>query len=452
MSTRSRILFPLLFLTISMIAPSILIAQDDEAAAQSDTYDQAREILEDAAAALIAIPGFTADVTLSGEGSAIIQETLPSMSARFTTGTHPEFGTVIHMIGELRPTTKAPPESFDIVYSADRYIWADHAKQTINIRPPSVSARLRPTVYSYLLLADLISDSPFQKELNTAEDLTLEDQQSVGNALCNVVLITRANPKAGARHTGAHTKERWFIGTEDNLPRRVEQITDSSMINASLIMELKSLSIQDVPAPDLDVFRPESYKVSDNTRRAKPTKPDQDQPFNKPVRETNPQPTQPAQPITPSDPPAPNYSFTDINGATISRTTQTGRITVLYFFGSWSIPSNKATPLVSTLATDFAGQPTTPVDTYAIAVRESDPSALKANHQTNAYAQQLAINPPNTLVPLFQVRVFPTIIVIDDTSRIIYKEHLNKDLDAQALIDGAKSAINEALAESAQTP
>ncbi len=445
MSTRSRILIPLLFLTISMIAPSLLIAQDDEAAAVSDTYDAAREILEDAAAALSAIPGFSANVTLSGEGSAIIQETLPSMSARFTTGSHPDFGRAIHMIGELRATTKAAPESFDIVYSADKYIWADHAKQTVNIRPPSVSARLRPTIYSYLLLADLISDNPFQSELSTAQDLALEDQQAVGNALCNVVLITRAKPKAGSRPTGAHTKERWFIGAEDNLPRRVEQITDASMINATLIMELKSLSIQEVPAADLDVFKPESYKVSDTTQRTKPTKPDQDKPFNKPNPQTNNQPAQPVQPVIPSDPPAPNYSFTDTAGATISRASQTDRITVLYFFGSWSIPSHKTTPLLSTLATEFAGQPTIPVDTYAIAIRESDPESLKANHSSNAYTHLLAINPPNTLVPLLQVRVFPTIIVIDDTSRIVYKEHLSKDLDAQALIDAAKAAINKAL-------
>lgn len=432
MKTPRHIILTLVLAIFTLFAPSQTQAQDDP-----------RQILLDSAQALQDSQGFSAKATLTGEGSKMILSTLPSMTGRFTFGTHPEFGRVIHLLGQLRPTAQAAPEDFDIVYSADRYIWSDHPKQTLNIRPPSVSGRIRPTAFSYLLLAELIKDQPFQNELDNAENFTLEPQQDIAGTPCHVILIDRAKPQ-GRATAGAHNKERWFIGVEDNLPRRVEQITDASMINASLIMELSGLSITPPSKTDLEVFVPDTYKVIDNTRKQKPKVADRDKPFNKPTQPTTTPNPQPVIPQTPSDPPAPNYNFTDTNNQSISRSTQANRITVLYFHGSWSIPSKQATPLLSDLARSF-DNPSKPIDTFAIALRESDPAAVEDDHINNNYAHHLAINPSNSLAALFQVRVYPTVIVIDDNNRITYRNHMGKDTDAQALIDGAKDAINKAL-------
>lgn len=405
--------------------------------------DDPRQILTDSAQAIKETPGFSAKVTLTGDGSKMILATLPSMTGRLTYGQHSEYGKVIHVLGQLRPTAEGAPEDFDIVYSADRYIWSDHPNQTLNIRPPSVSGRIRPTAFSYLLLAELIKDEPFQNELNNAENFTLEPQQDIAGTPCHVILIDRAKPK-GRAAAGAHNKERWFIGVEDNLPRRVEQITDASMIRASLIMELSGLSVAKSSDADLEVFVPDTYKVIDNTKRNQPKIADKNQPFNKPTTTTK--IDRPVANKAPTDPPAPNYSFTDINNQSISRSTQTGRITVLYFHGSWSIPSKQATPLLSDLTQSF-DNPAKPIDTFAIALRETDPDAVKSDHSNNAYAHNLAINPESSLDALFQVRVYPTLVVIDDNNRITYRKHMGKDTDAQALIDGAKDAINKALSD-----
>jgi len=418
---------------------------------QAAAQDDPRQILQNSAAAIKATPGFSAKVTLSGDGSQMILATLPSMTARFTLGNHPEHGHSIHLIGELRAQTTAPPESFDIVYTKDKLFWADHSKQTINIRPPSVSIRVKPPAFKYLLLAELINDTPYQSELDKAESIELQPQQSISGENCNVVYITRSKAASGSQRSGvgAHTMERWFISVDDHLPRRVEQITDAGMIKATLIMELTGLTVAPQSDSDLEVFSPESYKVSDTTRprtTPNPTLPDQDQPFTKP----NPSNT-PSIPAAPTNPLAPNYSFTDTANATVSRDTQTGRVTVLYFFGSWSIPAKQTTPLLSTLATELNSntsldvQPDTKVDTFAIALRESDPTTLTQDHQSNAYAHRLAINPDSNLPALFKVRVYPTIIVIDDTNRIIFNEHLTKDRNAQALIDEAKAAVTKAI-------
>jgi thiol-disulfide isomerase/thioredoxin len=427
---------------ILLAALSMLIALCT-LSAPAQAQDDPRQILLDSAQALQDTPGFSAKATLSGEGSKMILSTLPSMTGRITIGQHSEYGKVIHLLGQLTPTAQAAPEDFDILYSADRYIWSDHPNQTLNIRPPSVSGRIRPTAFSYLLLAELIKDQPFQSELDNAVNIALEEQQSIAGTPCHVILIDRAKPQ-GRAAAGAHNKERWFIGVEDNLPRRVEQITDASMIRASLIMELTGLSIAPPSDTDLEVFVPDTYKVIDNIRKQQPKVADRDKPFNKPTQPTTTPTPQPVVPQTPTDPPAPNYNFTDTNNQSISRSTQTGRITVLYFHGSWSIPSKQATPLLSDLTRSF-DNPAKPIDTFAIAIRESDPATVEDDHINNNYAHHLAINPSNSLAALFQVRVYPTVIVIDDNNRITYRNHMGKDTDAQALIDGAKDAINKAL-------
>lgn len=431
-----KILRTIIALTILTV---LALAASTQASAQEQDPTQ---ILLDSAQAINQIPGFSAKVTLSGDGSPMILESLPSMTARFNMGTHSQYGKVLHLLGELRSTRKAPPEAFDIAYSSSRYMWTDHPKQSLNIRPPSVSIRQRPRIFSYLLMAELINDSPFESELASAESVELQSNESIEGTDCFVVFITRAKNQKGS--ASAHTHERWFIGVDDHLPRRVEHITDGGMIKATLIMELSQLVIAAQPDKDLFVFAPDSYRVSDTTikqTRPDPTIPDETTPYTKP-------PEQIAPPVS-SDPMAPNYTFTNTDAAVVSSATQSGRITTLYFFGSWSIPSKTTTPLFSELADEFAGRPDTPVnipvDAFAIATRESDPGTLTDDHSTNNYAHALAINPPNNLPALFKIRVFPTIIVIDDTNRIIFKEHLTKDRDAQALIDEAKAAITKAL-------
>ncbi|MFK7760464.1 MAG: TlpA family protein disulfide reductase [Phycisphaerales bacterium] len=419
------------FLLIALLTPK-LIAQDDP-----------RQILQDSAQALLDTPGFAAKATLTGDGSKMILSTLPAMTGRVTVGTHSEYGKVMHMLGELRPTAAAPPESFDLIYSAERYIWSDHPKQTLNIRPPSVSARQRPTAFSYLLITEVMSDAPYQKELNTAESIELEESQMIAGTDCHVVLINRAKPKG--RTIGGHTQERWFIGKEDNLPRRLEQITDAGMIKASLIMELADLTQGVQSDKDLAVFVPETYKTSDTVKNRgtgpktgtkkigtnvnKNTISNENQNFNTP--------TAPRKPV------APNYTFTDIDNNTFSNDTQSGRITVIQFAGSWSIPSRETSPMLSNLASEFGDQ----IDVFALSIREMDKDTVKNDHIALGYIHTLVINPSDAVADAFRARIFPTIVIISADGRIAYKQNLNKNLTAEALLAEVKAAINEELAK-----
>ncbi len=410
------------------------------ASASAQDQDPAR-ILLDSAETLKSTPGFSAKVTLSGDGSKMILSSLPSMTAQMNVGTHSEHGKSIHLIGQLRPTREAPPEAFDVAYTRNTYSWTDHPKQMVSIRPPSVSARQRPRIFTYLLMAELVKDNPFESEISSATSIELQPNEPVAGVDCYVVYITRSKAKRD-KGASAHNFERWCIAVDDKLPRRVEQITDGGMIKATLIMELSGLTIGAQSDEDLFVFAPENYRVSDTTRpqtQTPPTLPDQNQPYTKPEQPVT------QTPAAPTDPRAPSYSFSDSNNATVSNSTQSGKITALYFFGSWSIPSKQTTPLLSELASEFSDQSTTPVECYAIAQRESDPSTLTDSHSSNGYAHSLVINPTGDPSSAFKVRVYPTIVIIDDNNRLIFQQHLTKDRDAQALIDNAKAAITNAL-------
>ncbi|MBO6512448.1 MAG: TlpA family protein disulfide reductase [Phycisphaerales bacterium] len=435
---------PLRILTIAAVLLTALFTTETHAQEENPV-----QILQESAAALKATPGFSAKVELSGDGSAMILNTLPSLNAQFTMGTHSELGKVLHLIGEFVQKEGAPPESFDIVYTPSKLIWTDHAKQTINIRPPSVSARQKPAPFKYLMFAELLKENPFESELAKADSVDLEPNQSIAGTDCRVVLITRPS-SAGSKRSGvgAHNLERWYIGADDNLPRRVEHITDAGMIKATLIMELSNLTIKKPEDSELDVFRPDSYKVSDTTKARAQTPPKATAQAPNTTAPTNrsTETKQNTRPTTPSNPQAPNFSFTDTSSTTVTRASQAGRITVLYFYGSWSIPSKQTTPLFAELAREIqATDPTTPVDFYALAFRESDPQTLTDNHNNSSAAHALAINPSPTMAAQFKARVFPTIIVLDERSRIIASNSFSKDTTHQDLIDQTRAAINEAI-------
>ena len=277
--------------TRSTIRILILAALTLPALAQST---DPRQVLEDSARAISEIEGFSAKAVLSGDGSAIIMETLPSMNARINVGTHPEHGKMLHMLGQLRATQKAEPETFDISYTPSKYIWTDHEKKTVNIYPPSVSVRVRPRAFSYNLFANLLDDAPFDSQLDNPKDIVLEDNQTIAGQDCQVVYITRQDIKRSA-NASAHTHERWFISTADQLPRRLEQITDAGMIKATIIMELSDLTIAPQPESELMAFAPENYRVVDTTKKATPKPATQTPPTTRPANQ------QPSRPATPTD-------------------------------------------------------------------------------------------------------------------------------------------------------
>ena len=130
-----------------------------------------------------------------------------------------------------------------------------------------------------------------------------------------------------------------------------------------------------------------------------------------------------------------------MDGTTYDNASQRGRVTVLYYWGSWCVPCRTFSPLVSELASDFADQN---VDVLGLAIRERNPDAPKQIMADKRYAHTLALGAEQTVRP-FNVRVYPTIVVIGPDQTILASERPRKDTSAEETIGTVRDAINKGL-------
>lgn len=407
----------------------------------SGTVDPAaRATLDAAGAAIKATPGFGAQFRMFGDGSDLIKSTMPSMNGRFVFGTAND-ERVIHMLGEARDTAEGDSYAFDFTRSLSTIAWTDDAKQTVFVRKARPEPRTMPGAARMVLVHDILNDDPFAAALARSESVVGEGTRDVAGVTCDVVLMTfRKN--SGVSHTG----ERWFIAQSDKLPRRFEQITDAGMIKFQLNMEFSGLVAGEQAPAMLDVRRPESYNVDDQTAPAAETTTGTN---TKPVpvrpgRITR-QPTETKIESTPTVTrrAAPAFAFTDDGGAAIDNNSQMGRVSVLYFWGTWCVPCRAVSPEISKIAKRFGEQD---VDVFGVAVRERDPEAARSYLAENDYAHRLVLG-ADEMARSFRVRLYPTVVVIDQEGRIAYTGSPGRDKNATDLAGEVAQAVQDALGE-----
>lgn len=415
----------LLLLSTLCSSPALAQSQDPNA------------ILEHSVAAIKEINGFSAQFKMYGEGGSMFADTLPSMSGRLMMGNLEDYGKVIHCLGESRDQKKSNPEAIDILIAKDRFLWTDHTKRTINEAPRKGNNRGAPSALNLVFLDSMILDDPFAKDTLNAQSITLGDQETIAGTLCDVVIIKRATPSKSSRAgTDAYTDVKWFIGTQDKLPRKVERITDAGMLKISLLFELGKIRLSAPPVDQLDITRPSGYEFISHIRKPK-------------TEQTEAAPTRTPRKVTPKAPAAPRarmmpaFTFTTDSGSTIDNASQAGRTTVLYFWGSWCTPCKTASPLVSEMAKEFESKG---VDVFGIAIREADPDQIRSDFRREKNNHQLVFDGEH-LTSNLRVRVYPTIVIIDNTGEIVFQESIGKDYDSNELVTNAKKAIEESLAE-----
>lgn len=433
---------PTIRLSIALICTA-LISTISPAAAQDQSPN---DILEASRNAIQEIDGFSAQFRMKGEAGAMFKDTLPSMNGQLFFGTHDELGRVIHCIGEARDQQTKPSLGIDILIAPDRYLWTDMPTRTIHERPSAGTSRGLPTAIPLMLLKSMVQDDPFATDADNAETIDLLTQETINGTLCDVIHIKRTKPKGRTSRSGsdAYTDAKWYIGAEDKLPRKLEHITDAGLVKITLIFELSNLKVMSPTQDQLDVARPDGFTFKSTMPKPntdQPTEPVIDDPIGEPIESILTPTERPAGPTTPRVKYAPAYSFTPENGSQITNTTQDGRITVLYFWGSWCIPCIETSPMVSKLAEELA---TEPVDIFALAIREADPDQTRDDFSAAGYRHTLVLD-ADSLVSSFKARVFPTLIIINRDGEIVFQRSITKDLAADDLVASAKEAIQEAI-------
>ena len=282
---------------------------------------------------------------------------------------------------------------------------------------------------------ELLADEPLAREIDGL-DFELKERQTIAGVECDVVQVEyEKDTSPGARGKAKPNKAIWFFGVEDHLPRRIERVTDADIVAISLIITLEDLRPgAEISPEDLEVDVPDGYKKIEPRaaggvpkRSVRPSAVDRGENASLASR-------------TPSREKAPSFSVLDASGATVSNETQAGRVSVIYFWGTWCVPCRAYSPLISGLAETFAGQN---VDILAPAVRSSATKA-KASVREKAYKHRLLVD-ADTMARSFRVRVYPTIFVIDETGGVVATETPSKDETPEQLIERVEQLVRDEL-------
>ncbi|MGV6813459.1 MAG: TlpA disulfide reductase family protein [Phycisphaerales bacterium] len=399
-------------------------------------------ILEASANALAEIPGFRAQFQMGGDGGSMFKDTMPSMNGQLFFGTNPDYGRVLHLIGEAKDQQSAPSKPIDVLIASDRYLWTDTASRTIFEKPAIDNTRGVLSAIPLVLMQSIVQEDPFAKYTDNAQNIDLLASEMIQGVLCDVIHIKKNPPKGRTGRSGkdSYTDARWYIGAEDKLPRKVEHITDAGLMKITLFFDLSNFSITEPAADMLDVTRPDGFAFKSSMPKPKdPSAQIDDQ--APPPTTGNPNPITTTQPpATPRAAYAPTFSMTPAGSTTaITNSTQANRITVLYFTGSWCIPCKEFTPMVSDLADEHADDD---VDVIAIAIREADPEQAVDTY-ARAHRQLPIVIDDQGLASRFKARVLPSVIVVDRDGLIVFQRSISKDVDAHGLIEQVKEAITQ---------
>lgn len=445
------------------------------ATAQDGIDPAARAVLEASAEAIRARTGLEYRAEVGGTSSLGQLAPPPRGSATVTLARVAEtaggMAGVVRSVGEGLDSAKpqAPLEAFAVVYGPQRTISMDLAAQRVIDRPQKFATLAGNTanVAQTSIMFDLVAERPYDRPLSRAATMALTGQEVVGGVACDVVKVSYpkrqpGDPKVEAFGLGPGvlaTSSTYSIGIEDRLPRRVvHEQNAENLIILTFSTEITGLVIDppgltpeslDLPLPP-GFLRTTIASATSATRPGRspaspPNRPDQPAEVA-PAQTPAAAPAQPAAPAAPADPPAPPFELVTPNGRTYNLNSQAGRVTVLYFWGTWCPPCAEISPLVSKMIATFRGEP---VDVLGVAVRERDAEAPASEIEENGYAFTLAHDPDgpagSAAARAFRIRRFPSIVVIDQAGRIVATEQHEPDGEAQAFVAAAENAVRGAL-------
>lgn len=409
----------------------------------------ANEILEASKQAINEVDGLSAQFKMEGIGGGMFADTMPSLSGKAFYGSHSEYGRVVRVLGESKDKSTDPSKPLDLMVAQDRYLWVDRDAKQIIEAPRNGNTRNTPSISPFVFIDSFTESDPFAKDANGAESITLGAQEPIDGVLCDQVVIKRGKPPAGRRPTGQHyTDVIWWISTTDKLPRKVHKINNADFIKITFNFELSNMQIEENEDAELEVRRPDGFTFVSRMPKAAPEPDETDAQL--PGVEGTPADTQiteerPAQPATPSTAErvkrAPSYAFNLVDGSEVSNETQNGRVTLLYFWGSWCMPCTETSPMVNDLAEDLGAES---LDVYALAIREGNPNEASTTFSRAYPNPKVSVN-PRGLISTFNVRVFPTVVVIDQSGAITFQQSIGRGFTAAQLMDDAKTAAEKAI-------
>ncbi len=343
---------------------------------------------------------------------------------------HPA-GWIVRVTGEGRRRANEDPQEVSAAFTNDEITWVDTPAKQVTTKPiRSARSQHLQIVYAARVM-EFMTDDPLGRELKAGE-IALEGHEELDGVACDIIGVR-------ARSKGA--KSRWWIGQTDHLPRRLEKLVESTSKGGSSTMDFLEmhadgpLTPADVEVPTPDGFTRASVggtpaglagvpahpapRPETETETVRP--PDSVEagteasnsetagPAPRPA-EASPTPVEHAAPPAPrpaADEPV-DLQLEQDNGTKVSLASMRGRPVVLYFMGTWSLPSRSLLPELERLKTAYNGE----IPVLALAVRERYPEKV-AEFIKSMGATLRAVPRADGAARALDIRLVPAVVVLD---------------------------------------
>jgi len=364
--------------------------------------------------------GFSATVKTYSADNSLLASIYPKAEGFWMQHTTSPTIWTVRYTGTGSLPTEPDPIGFDVLWTPQWTTWSDTKQKRYSIQP----TRGKKTGEAYMIAQNAWTQAgdlakALDKE-SKAPGLELRPDAKVQGVPCHVVAVTlkpNTDPVL------------WYFGIEDNLPRRCEILMPKGAGGGALRVDFTDVVAAAPPldADDWTITRPDGYDLKINPAYKAP----EDRNPTRTIRTTVPQ-----------------WEVADSEGVLLSPHSLRKKVTVLYFWGTWSPLCKKATPQVALLAKDYADKS---VEIVSMAIRDGSPEAVvnAAHAQGQTWRQVPAADDAASLLG---VHVVPSVVVLDDQGRVLFKSGRPKGNDYPALYARVRSTIDKALAGKSAKP
>ena len=391
----------LVFAAVALLAPTAAaqpVADGQPAAAQPEPVarhvdPEALAVLERAVEAWRGVESWTSTLELNGTG--IIGSSMPEISARLSLLRDGD-DWFVRGVGTLSEGDDQTP--LDIAWRPGSAQWVDHEKRQI------ISGKLPRTKASMVrryLDEWLLNPGALESRLD-AERIELLDDAGGEGGDGRTLLIVKDEQK-----------EKWRVGADDFLPRRIESVTPVG----SIVYTFGEVRTDEGLKPgQFAVDAPDGYErveTAEHPKRAKRS-------GNDPLK---------VQPIAPRNDSAraraekrpdaaPGFELKTPDGKPVALADLRGGMVVLDFWGTWCMPCKKAGPEVQKLHDDYAGRG---VKVLGLAVREKKADAPAKYMEEHGYTYTILLD-ADEVAREYGVKSYPTLVVIGYDGAILHTE------------------------------
>jgi thiol-disulfide isomerase/thioredoxin len=324
---------------------------------------------------------------------------------------------LVRIDGEGKRRLTESPQEVTATFDDATITWVDHEAKLVHSKAArSARGQTYQLIYA-ARITEIMGAQPLARELSPMEAV-LEAPVEFDGVTCDVISI---------KTRSGNSRIRWWIGQNDNLPRKVEKLVESATAGGSSTTEFTQIRADEsFTAKDLEVQLPEGYARGENdsprainpptpraTQNTQPPRPIDENVESVPAQ-PQPQVPEPPQPEPPSRTPI-ELTLTESDGTKVELASLRGKPVVLVFMATWSLPSRNLLEDVEQLKVSIGEQ----IPILALAVRERHPDQVTPFVRDRKVSLRVFPRSDEAAKEL-GVEVLPAVVILDSAGMVAH--------------------------------